>query len=293
MNSSTYSKSVSPDAQDVLVTQDWSTYTANDHKTWAQLYQDSTTLLKGRTIPEFFTGLEEIQLSKNQVVNFQDLSTHLKKKTGWEYVAVPGFIPTDTFFELLATRRFPSSCFMRQPDGVSYQELPDIFHDVYGHAPLLMDQTIADFIQAFGVAGGAARSDQERTKLARLYWYTIEVGLIHRGGDRRVYGAAIASSRKETLFALESDSPHQIWFDAERVMRTPYSMYDLQETYFVIPDLQVLVDLARTGFDCVRKADHSLPDYELGELAKTDKIIQRGTQSYHAAIGETHSAEAA
>jgi len=270
-----------PEVQAVLTKQNWNSYSQLDHETWAELYREMTSTLENLAIEEFFDGLRSVCLSTDQIVKFENLSKNLRLATGWEYVAVPGFIPTDIFFKLLANRKFPSSCFMRQLDGMSYQELPDIFHDVYGHAPLLMNPATADFVQAFGVAGCNAKSDVELVRISRLYWFTVEVGLMYRNNRMQVYGAAIASSKKETLFSLNDTSPNRVWFDADRVMRTPYSMYDLQETYFVIPNVQSLIDIAKGDFKCVRESDLSSCDYERGQLVPTDKIIHRGTQVYH------------
>jgi phenylalanine-4-hydroxylase len=264
-----------------VVAQDWPSYTTRDHATWKNMYLRMGDVLKDRVCDEFFTGLESLKLPDQEVVRFDTLSATLSKATDWEYIAVSGFIPTDIFFHLLANRRFPSSRFMRDPDGLSYQELPDIFHDVYGHAPLLMNPVMADFMQAFGKAGIAAKTERQQLMLARLYWFTVEVGLVAHPSGLRAFGAAIASSEKETIFALHDKSPNILKFDHARVMRTPYSMYDLQETYFVINSLDDLLALSRDGFACVNDCDPSLPDLERGGLVATDQILQRGTGQYH------------
>lgn len=270
-----------------VIDQNWPSYTSRDHATWKQLHDRMGVVLKNRICDEFFTGLDALDLDRNEVVRFDSLSSKLMKATGWEYIAVSGYIPTEIFFQHLANRRFPSSRFMRDLEGLSYQELPDIFHDVYGHAPLLMHPVIANFIQAFGLAGIAAKSEAERVMLARLYWFTIEVGLVAHANGTRAYGAAIASSEKETLFALHDKSPNILMFDHVRIMRTPYSMYDLQETYFVINSMQDLLGLARDGFACVKDCDPGLPDIERGELIATDQVLQRGTGAYHQALVQT------
>ena len=272
-----------PTLDDVLVKQNWLSYSPQDHDTWAALYNEMSHTLRGRSLNEFFTGLSELQMASKQVVKFEELSERLRAHSGWEYVAVAGLIPTDVFFELLANKRFPSSCLIRQPEGGAYQELPDIFHDVFGHAPLLINPAISDFVQACAQAALNAHSALERTRLARLYWYTIEVGLISRQSNIQIFGAAISSSKKETMFALEDPSPNHVWFDVERVVRTPYSIYDLQETYFVIPELTVLSEMAKDKFKFLHDIKTDLPDYHLGELVSSDKIIQRGTQAYHRA----------
>lgn len=265
-----------------VIEQAWSSYTLRDHLTWQQLYARMALVLENRICDEFFSGLEKLNLPAHEVVCFDALGTTLKQATGWEYIAVSGYIPTEIFFHHLANRRFPSSRFMRDPDGQQYQELPDIFHDVYGHAPLLMHPVMADFIHAFGQAGVAAQSDQERLMLARLYWFTVEVGLVASPLGPRAYGAAIASSEKETMFALHDTSPNIVRFDPARVMRTPYSMYDLQETYFVIDSVEELLALAKDDFSCVRQCDQHATDIARGALIETDEVIQRGTGLYYA-----------
>lgn len=266
------------------VEQDWLSYSERDHATWQALYGRMHNVLENRICDEFFTGLDALALPEQQVVRFEALCDTLNKSIGWQYVPVSGHIPTDNFFHYLANKRFPSSRFMRDPDGLSYQELPDIFHDVFGHAPLLMHPVMADFMQAFGRAGIAAKSEKERVMLGRLYWFTVEVGLVAQRNGLRAYGAAIASSEKETMFALYDKSPNILKFDHARIMRTPYSMYDLQETYFVIDSMQDLLALAKDGFACVRDCDPDLPDIERGELIASDQVIQKGTGAYYAAF---------
>lgn len=266
------------------VAQDWSTYTVRDHSTWRNMYARMEHVLQGRICDEFLAGLNALNLPSHEIVKFEQLSFHLSQATRWQYIAVSGFIPTDIFFYLLANRRFPSSRFMRDPDGLTYQELPDIFHDVYGHAPLLINPVIADFMQAFGRAGVATKSERKRLMLSRLYWFTVEVGLVAHQDGLRVFGAAIASSEKETMFCLHDKSPNILKFDHKRIMRTPYSMYDLQETYFVIDSLEALLALSRDNFACIDDCDPELPDLERGQLISSDLIMQKGTGLYHACL---------
>ena len=271
------------------IAQDWPQYTARDHSTWKSMYARMEAVLKDRVCDDFFSGLRVLNLPTEQVVQFDVLSKTLAQASSWQYIAVSGFIPTDIFFQLLANRRFPSSRFMRDPDGLSYQELPDIFHDVYGHAPLLMHPVMADFMQAFGRAGVAAKTERQQLMLSRLYWFTVEVGLVAHARGTRAYGAAIASSEKETMFSLHDASPNILKFDHARIMRTPYSMYDLQETYFVIDSLDDLLDLSRDGFACINDCDPDLPDIERGALIASDQILQRGTGTYHASLRSVQS----
>jgi phenylalanine-4-hydroxylase len=203
------------------------------------------------------------------------------KHTGWQYVAVPGLIPDEIFFEHLANRRFPAASFMRKPNELGYLEVPDVFHDVFGHAPLLTNPFMADFIQAFGLAALNAISIGKLDQLARVYWYTIETGLVQQKNGLRAFGAAISSSAKETTFALEDKSPNRIQFDLERVMRTDFYIYDLQETYFVLNDLEDFLELARFDFLPLYKKLDGTEDIGRGDTTESDLVLQYGTGAYH------------
>ncbi len=162
----------------------------------------------------------------------------LKAATGWEVVAVPGLIPDLAFFRLLADRKFPAGFWIRKPEQIDYIEEPDIFHDVFGHVPLIMQPIYADYLEAYGKAGLVAAEHGALKRLARLYWYTVEFGLAQTPDGLRIVGAGIASSPSETVFALESPSPNRIGFDLGRVMRTLYRIDDFQETYFVLDGVE-------------------------------------------------------
>jgi phenylalanine-4-hydroxylase len=203
------------------------------------------------------------------------------KRTGWQVVAVPGLVPDDVFFEHLANRRFPAGDFIRKPHELDYLEEPDVFHDVFGHVPMLMNPVIADYIQAYGEGGLRAMRLGKLQNLARLYWYTVEFGLLRQREGLRIYGAGIASSFSETRFCLESPSPNRIRFQLERVMRTHYRIDDFQETYFVIDDLEELLELARIDFGPVYERLGSGVEYEAGEILPIDEVIVRGDGSYH------------
>ena len=158
--------------------------------------------------------------------------------TGWRVVAVPGLVPDDVFFEHLAHRRFVAGRFIRKPEQLDYLQEPDVFHDLFGHVPLLSDPVFADYMQAYGLGGLKALRLNALEKLARLYWYTVEFGLIAEPGGLRLYGAGILSSFGESQFALDDPSPHRIKFDLMRVMRTRYRIDDYQQNYFVIDNFE-------------------------------------------------------
>ena len=223
-----------PDRPDWTIDQGWANYTAEEHAVWKTLYERQSRLLPGRACDEFIRGMQDLPIGPDQIPNFEQLSEVLTKRTGWQVVAVPGLVPDDVFFEHLANRRFPSGQFIRKPHELDYLEEPDVFHDVFGHVPLLMNPVIAEFIQAYGKGGLRANQRGVLDKLARVYWYTVEFGLVRQPHGLRIYGAGIVSSSAETVFSVEDHSPNRIGFELERVMRTLYRIDDFQETYFVL-----------------------------------------------------------
>jgi phenylalanine-4-hydroxylase len=218
-----------------------------------------------------------------QIPDFRALNEVLMPRTGWQLVAVPGLVPDEVFFEHLAQRRFPSGNFIRGAHELDYLEEPDIFHDVFGHVPMLMNPAIADFIQAYGQGGLRARQLGHLKLLARLYWYTIEFGLVRQPDGLRLYGAGIASSFAESQFCLDDDSPNRLGLTLERVMRTHYRIDDFQESYFVIDSLDALLEFARIDFAPLYEGVQDLSEFEPGEVLADDRVHARGTGRYHAA----------
>jgi phenylalanine-4-hydroxylase len=217
-------------APDWTIPQDWAHYTAEEHATWDTLFARQAKLLPGRASQAYLNGLDVLKLSKPGIPDFRELNDRLAGLTGWQVIAVPGLVPDDVFFEHLAHRRFPAGQFIRKPDQLDYLEEPDVFHDVFGHVPMLMNPAIADFIQAYGEGGLRAQKLGVLDKLARVYWYTVEFGLLQQSDGLRIYGAGIASSFTESVFALDDPSPNRIRFELERVMRTHYRIDDFQES---------------------------------------------------------------
>jgi phenylalanine-4-hydroxylase len=196
-------------------------------------------------------------------------------------VAVPGLVPDDVFFEHLANRRFVAGQFIRRPDQLDYLQEPDVFHDVFGHVPMLAHPVFADYMQAYGQGGLRAQKFNAIHKLARLYWYTVEFGLIRSGEGLGIYGAGIVSSRGESIFALDDPSPNRIAFDMERVMRTDYRIDDYQQTYFVIDSFeQLLRATLDTDFAPLYARLEGLPDLAVTDILPEDRVITRGTQDY-------------
>ncbi len=268
---------------DWTIDQGWERYTAKEHAVWTALFERQTRLLPGRACDEFVRGMQALPLDAHQIPDFRRLSEILMKRTGWQIVAVPGLVPDEVFFDHLANRRFPSGNFIRSAHQLDYIQEPDVFHDVFGHVPLLMHPVMADYMQAYGEGGLRAKKLGELDKLSRVYWYTVEFGLLKQRDGLRIYGAGIASSFTETRFALESASPNRLKFDVERVMRTTYRIDDFQESYFVIDDIDELLQLAHIDFGSLYQRVRGRAELESGDVAEGDGVLARGTGAYHRA----------
>ena len=265
---------------DWTIPQDWSRFTPQQHAVWDTLFARQTALLPGRASSAFLAGLDTLRLSKPGIPDFAELSERLHALTGWQVVAVPGLVPDDVFFTHLANRRFPAGNFIRRPDQLDYLEEPDVFHDVFGHVPLLGHPVFADYMQAYGAGGLRSLGLGALHKLSRLYWYTFEFGLIREDGNLRINGAGIVSSAGESHFALESDSPNRIGFDLARILRTRYRIDDYQQSYFVIDSYdQLLRTTLDTDFAPLYAALENQPDFAPETLLESDLIITRGTQA--------------
>ncbi|EON12850.1 MULTISPECIES: phenylalanine 4-monooxygenase [Pandoraea] len=238
---------------DFTIDQPVEQYGAIDHAVWQQLYARQTAMLPGRVCDAFMDGVRALDMDARRVPEFARLNEKLMAATGWQVVAVPGLVPDDVFFDHLANRRFPATWWMRRPDQLDYLQEPDCFHDVFGHVPLLANPVFADFMQAYGKAGKVAQSLGALPLLARLYWYTVEFGLMRDGDGLRIYGAGIVSSRGETEFSLTSREPNRLGFSLERVLRTQYRIDTFQQTYFVIDDFAQLFDAMRADLPALFK----------------------------------------
>ena len=268
-------------APDWTVPQDWSHYTAEDHATWDTLFARQAKLLPGRASDAWLRGLDVLKLSKPGIPDFAELSDRLMKLTGWQVVAVPGLVPDDVFFDHMANRRFVAGNFIRRPDQLDYLEEPDVFHDVFGHVPMLADPVFADYLAAYGRGGQRALSLDALKYLGRLYWYTVEFGLIAEPAGLRIYGSGIVSSFAESRFALDDPSPNRIGFDIARVMRTEYRIDDFQQNYFVIPSFDELLRITvETDFAPLYEELKAQPDIPVAEIVPNDAVITRGTQAY-------------
>ena len=275
-----------PERADWTIDQDWSAYTSEQHATWKTLFERQVQLMPNRACSAFMDGLRDLPISADQIPDFARLSDVLMKRTGWQVVAVPGMVPNDVFFDHLANRRFPAGQFIRAAHELDYLQEPDVFHDIFGHVPMMMNPVMADFMQAYGEGGKRAERLGVLDRLARLYWYTVEFGLVEEAGEVRIFGAGILSSFTETRFALESPSPNRIGFDLKRVMRTLYRIDEFQESYFVLPSIDSLLEFAQTDFGPVYEALQAVPDVAAATVLTEDRVFTRGTGAYHAGLGK-------
>lgn len=270
-----------PERADWTVDQHWERYSAQEHATWKTLFERQTRLLPGRACAAFAQGMQALPISAQQIPNFEQLNEVLYQRTRWQVVAVPGLVPDEVFFEHLAHRRFPVGNFIRKPHELDYLQEPDVFHDVFGHVPILMNPAMADYIQAYGEGGLKAQRLGFLAQLARVYWYTVEFGLVQEDGALRIYGAGILSSNTESVFSLDDTSPNRVAFDVERVLRTRYRIDDFQESYFVLRDLDQLLELARVDFTPLYERIQGQPEYVPGDVLPADKVLHRGSGRHH------------
>jgi phenylalanine-4-hydroxylase len=266
---------------DYVIDQNWAGYTADEHAVWDFLYRRQRDILADRADEAVLKGHETLNLNRGGIPNFAEINEELKARTGFTVVAVPGLVPDEVFFNHLANRRFPAGQFIRGRHQLDYLQEPDIFHDVFGHVPLLTNPVFADYMEAYGQGGLRAMKFGKLKNLAALYWYTVEFGLIETPKGVKIYGAGISSSKDESIFALDDPSPNRIRFDLERVMRTDYRIDDYQQTYFVIRSYDDLIR-ATVDYDFAplyqRLADgvNYLPE----TIRPADEVITAGNQAY-------------
>jgi phenylalanine-4-hydroxylase len=274
---------------DYTIDQHWERYSADEHTVWRTLFERQAGILPGRACPEFLDGLKKLKLVSERIPEFARLSDDLEKATGWRVVAVPSLVPDEVFFDHLANRRFPAGQFIRARNQLDYLEEPDVFHDVFGHVPMLAHPVFADYMQAYGKGGQRALKEFGALKnLARLYWYTVEFGLVEKPEGLRIYGSGIVSSRAESIYAVESPSPNRIGFDLERVMRTEYRIDDFQESYFVIRSFDELFAETYKDFAALYKRLEKGPTHKPGDVLASDRVHHRGTHTY---VGGSHAAD--
>ncbi|OHE83996.1 MAG: phenylalanine 4-monooxygenase [Lysobacterales bacterium RIFOXYD1_FULL_69_11] len=262
-----------------IVEQPWDGYGDEDHATWATLYARQREVLKGRACDEFIAAQDAMGMTPDRIPKFAELNEVLSKATGWTLIGVEGLLPELDFFDHLANRRFPVTWWIRRPDQIDYIEEPDLFHDLFGHVPLLMIPVFADYMEAYGRGGVKAHAigADALQNLTRLYWYTVEFGLIRQKDGLRIYGSGIVSSKGESIHCLESDAPNRLGFDLERIMRTRYRIDTYQKTYFVIDSFEQLMDATTPDFTPIYEKLATLDSVPAGTVLETDRVFNRGT----------------
>ncbi|HAC01812.1 phenylalanine 4-monooxygenase [Brevundimonas naejangsanensis] len=267
-------------AADWTIPQNWSAYTEVEHQTWNTLYERQMKILPGRASEAFLRGLDALDLNAGGIPDFEVINPKLQALTGWTVVCVPGLVPDEVFFDHLANRRFVSGQFIRKPDQLDYLQEPDIFHDVFGHVPMLTDPDFAAYMEAYGKGGQRAASLGMLPNLARLYWYTVEFGLMQEADGLRIYGAGIVSSATESVFSLEDPSPNRLGFDLERVMKTLYRIDDFQQVYFVIDSIEALKTVTLQDFGPIYERLKGAEALPIEAVLPTDRVFTQGTQAY-------------
>ena len=254
-------------------------YTPEDHAIWQELFNRQSALLDNRACNEYLQSLPELGVTAEGIPDFRRMSDILEKATGWRIVTVPGLIPSGVFHTHLSERQFPVTYWIRAREQIDYLAEPDIFHDLFGHVPMLMSPVFADYMQEFGKGGVKAKNLDALRFLERLYWYTVEFGLINTAEGIRIYGSGIVSSKTESVYCLDSPRPHRIGFDLKRIMRTEYRYDNLQESYFVIDGFGQLFDATRPDFTPIYEELRPAETIEPYCILPADKVFHRGTVS--------------
>jgi phenylalanine-4-hydroxylase len=271
-----------------VIEQPWGDYSATDHDVWRRLYQRQREVLVGRACDEFLQAQDTMGMTPDRIPKFSDMNRVLGDATGWRLIGVEGLLPELDFFDHLANRRFPVTWWIRRPDQIDYIEEPDLFHDLFGHVPLLMNPLFADYMAAYGRGGVKAHAigADALQALTRLYWYTVEFGLIRQADGLRIYGSGIVSSKSESIHALESDAPNRIGFDLERIMRTRYRIDTFQKTYFVIDSFQQLMEATAPDFTPIYARLAEQGSVPAGEVLASDTVLHRGSGEGWATDGD-------
>ena len=271
----------------LIIDQGWNDYSSDDHDTWGLLYERQMNVLAPVVCPEYLQAIDTLGFTADRIPNFHEVNQRLRAITGWEIVATKGLVKSKAFFDMLTDRRFPSGNFIRRKDQLDYLEEPDIFHDLFGHIPLLTNPSYAEYMHEYGKGGARALRYKTTKNLARLNWWTIEFGLIRKDDGLKIYGAGLVSSYGEAQYCIDDPSAHHIQFNLERCMRTKVYINDLQPVYFVIDSFESLFDQAvntdfspmykkLTGLGNIEKAKEYLPF----DIVPGDIVIREGTQEY-------------
>lgn len=262
------------DLKNSMVTQEnWSSFTKEDHLRWSILFKCQSNLLKNRAADEVLEGMKKLNICDNQIPKFSEINQILYQSTKFSVIPVAGMVEPKFFFQLLAERKFPSTCFIRSSEQMDYLQEPDIFHDVFGHVPLLVHPVFADLMQVFGQKGVEAVDLGLYDYAAALYWFTIEFGLIETSKGLKIYGSGITSSKGESIYCLESKEPLRLQFHPIRAMKTKYKIDRYQKTYFVIRNYKELLDFVYDlNWNHIFELLKVMPEIEEGIALSGDEI---------------------
>lgn len=271
----------------LIIDQGWKEYTADDHDTWKILFERQMEVLRPRVCQEYLSALDILGFTPFKIPNFHDVNDRLRALTGWEVVATRGLVKSKAFFDMLKDRKFPSGNFIRKKSQLDYLEEPDIFHDLFGHIPLLSNPSYGESMHEYGVGGTRALQYKTTKNLARLNWWTIEFGLIRKPEGLKIYGAGLISSLGEAKYCLDDPSAHHIQFNLERCMRTRVYINDFQPCYFAIDSFEDLFNQAvHTDFSPMYKkfkglaGESTLEELLPFDLQPQDMVIRKGTLEY-------------
>jgi len=257
----------------------WESFDDKAHEMWRFLYNRIKPVVKDKVCKEHQEGMKLLGFDDEKgIPNYDRISDRLEQLSGWRLVTVPGYLPPEVFFRHLARKHFPVTTFIRKPEEVDYLKEPDIFHDMFGHVPMIANPTFANYFHAFGEGGLKAVANGSTSFIDTLYWFTIEFGLINTPEGRRIYGAGITSSMGESAYAL-SEQPAHIGFDLKRIMRQKYRIDEYQKQYFVIDSFEQLVNATKPDFIPIYKEVSGMTPVEIGATLPTDRIFQPGTVS--------------
>lgn len=261
----------------ILENYSWDQLTEADHAMWRKLYARNMPIISDRACPEYLEGIKALNFDNEPgIPHFDRVNEKLMKLTGWQMVWVPGLVPAEKFFPMLAARKFPMTAFIRKPEEEDYLVEPDVFHEMFGHITMLANPLFADYSHAFGLGGMKALKLGYEKYLEALYWFTIEFGLIQTPKGRRIYGAGILSSPGESVYSVSEKATH-VAYDVKRIMRQKYRISTFQHHYFVIESFEQLLESTTPDFTPYYEEVSKLPKVGIEELLPDDNIIQRGT----------------
>lgn len=262
-------------AADWTIPQNWEAFSAQEHDIWTRLLDQQSAALESYAATSFLRGLDILKMSRPGIPDYRELNARLKPTTGWEVVAVPGWIPNEPFFTHLVNRRFPVANFLRSSENLAYNEEPDMFHDLFGHVPTLTDPAFSGFLIAYGEAGLRAEKLGASDYLAHVWLYTVEFGLVVEDNGLRAYGGGLLSSFAETVSALSDADVRRVWLDIERAMRTKYNFDEFQRIYFVVESFDHLLNLTEAAdFASIYRKIAGMPMLEPGEPSASDVLYE-------------------